>query len=141
MDKRSDYEKKHTYNQPTPRKTSPYREEEPSSWDKEKGIKKRIFHGEARSTSELKDFIEELMELADNEPITCKLVLSDKVGNQKRKKRYHLEITKDELEGGLEALKVRLAHYKISKKPTAATIEEFLEKALKGTTKVLQFGG
>src|SRR5271167_4956320 len=129
-------------------KLSSYSEEGPDSWDvrraEEKGKpkpKNKIFHGQAKDTGSLRAFLEELIQLADGEPITCKLVVTDPNLRSKRSKRAHYKMTGDEIYSGVEALKIRLAKYKISKKPSVDNIEDFIKMTLNKNVKVIQFGG
>jgi hypothetical protein len=107
------------------------------SWEK---VEKE-YAGKAVQTGYLKAFIEELKTLADNEKITCKLVLNDKTANDKRMDRSRNRPSQFELESALRDLNVRLQKYKLSKKPTASNVEEFIKYTLEGKIKVVQLSG
>lgn len=100
-----------------------------------------VYHGKIMSTAGLKEFLQELQELADGKAITGKLVLADVKAQEKRRERYSISMSQGEALTGLEALRKRLAKYKISKKPTASSIEDFLKTAFSGAGKVVQFAG
>jgi hypothetical protein len=141
-------EKKRWGQEPQPRKLSSHKEEEHDSWTQERRkrdgkapLPPKVFHGEAKATGNLKEILEEIEQLAGSRKITCKLVLSDKKGMAKRGERSkNRPVDQSDLMKGLGDLKTRLAKYKIAKKPTADTIEGFLEATLKGI-KVIQFAG
>lgn len=100
-----------------------------------------VYHGKIMSTAGLKEFLQELQELADGKAITGKLVLADVKAQEKRRERYSISMSQGEALTGLEALRKRLAKYKISKKPTASSIEDFLKTAFSGAGKIVQFAG
>jgi len=89
----------------------------------------------------LKGFIDDAVRLNGGKPLTAKLVLTDEEGRAKRRARQDEKFKGDEKFGGLEDLKKRLASYKISKKPTADSIEDFLKAVLSGPGKIVQFAG
>lgn len=98
------------------------------------------FTGEITTTAALGTFIEKLLGLAGDKRVTCKLVLADKELVGKRRER-HARLTGKEVFTGLEALNNRLKKFKLSKMPTADTIDEFIEKAKTETGKAIQFAG
>ncbi len=117
-----------------------YREKEPSKWDRERGqTKTERYQGDMVSTDRLSGLFDTIMAIgkAANQPVTAKLVLSDKVAQEKRRKRYSIK----EIEDGKNDLKTRLQKYKLSKKPTVDTIEEFIKYALDNPGKTVQFAG
>jgi hypothetical protein len=91
------------------------------------------------STGELSTVFDDIMVIAKetNQSVTAKLVMSDAEAAQKRKKRY----SNRDIEAGVEDLKTRLTKFKLSKKPTAGTIEQFLDMAMKSPGKIVQFAG
>lgn len=98
------------------------------------------FQGRGIATSELKELFAdfELIAKATNQPISCKIILRDADADTKRRDRYNLSAS--EIKHGRDQLLVRLKKFKLSKKPTAKTIEEFIAMSLNGV-KIAQFGG
>jgi hypothetical protein len=100
------------------------------------------YEGVAATTVKLKEFITKVKEYAGSDPVTWKLITSDSVGNQKFRDRSEADQkNRDPFEGGIRALQERLVKYKISKKPTANSIEEFIKFVLGGKAGVVQFNG
>lgn len=97
------------------------------------------YQGEVFTTGQLKDFIELAGKIAAmaGAPLTAKAVLGDRAGFAKRQKRYSVA----QIDAGAKDLKTRLAIYKNTKKPTAATIEEFIAMSLKNPGKQARFAG
>jgi hypothetical protein len=118
---------------------------EPGYWEREQAersgkiAKAAHYAGRMVSTSELSNLFDDIMVIAKetNQPVTAKLVMSDAEAAQKRKKRY----SNRDIEAGVEDLKTRLTKFKLSKKPTAASIEQFLDMAMKSPGKIVQFAG
>jgi hypothetical protein len=123
------------------RKTT-YREKEPY-WSKYSGEPKPTqperYQGDMVSTDDLIQVFDTIMAIskAVNQPVTAKLVLSDKVAQEKRQKRYNNR----EIQDGANDLMTRLKKYKLSKKPTVNTIEEFIQYAMDNPGKTVQFAG
>lgn len=97
--------------------------------------------GKAFTVNQLEGFIKRVIDYNDGKPLTVKLVLSDVESRDRNRERQNQRtIDNGEVFTGLEALQKRLMKYKISKKPTASSIDEFLEMT-KRNIKVVQFGG
>lgn len=116
-----------------------YHEKPPSYFSTSK--EPRRYTGVELPTSGLGTKIDEFAELAKlvGEPLTAKIVMSDKASDAKRLERY----SNRQIESGRESLSRRLERYKLSKKPSANTVEEFIEY-VKGVRKVadkVQFAG
>ena len=72
-------------------------------------------------------------------PITAKLMSSDTAGQQRRINRYRLQPT--QIRQGVNDLQTRLAVYKNSKRPSAATINDFIRLSLSKPGAIVQFAG
>lgn len=96
------------------------------------------FQGRGISTGEFKTLYAdvELIAQALNQPITCKLALKDVEGQNKRRSR----MSSRDMNSGAADLRTRLQKFKLSKKPTAKSIEEFIAMSLNGVS-IAQFGG
>lgn len=101
------------------------------------------FQGRGVSTSELKELFAdfELVSKAVNQPITCKIILRDNEADTKRRDRYNYNssLSSADIKSGREQLMIRLKKFKLSKKPSANSIEEFIAMSLNGV-KIAQFG-
>lgn len=97
------------------------------------------YQGEIHTTGQLKEFFELAEKIAtlSGQPLTAKVVIGDIVGVTKRQKRYNIK----QIEAGTEDLKTRLARYKNTKKPTVATVEDFIAMSLKNPGKQVRFAG
>lgn len=117
-----------------------YREKEPSRWDIERGkTTPDRYQGDMYSTGDLSVLFDKIMEIAKvaGEQVTAKLVMTDLQSMSKRNKRYSLK----EIEAGKNDLMTRLKKYKLSKKPSVDTIEDFIKYALSNPGKIVQFAG
>lgn len=103
-------------------------------------VTKRYTGRPVRSSS-LSTFIERVHKLADGKPVTVKLVARDTEKIAKALARARTRDSNKEILTGLEALKTRLIKYKLSKKPTAATIEDFVKETLLKKNQIVQFAG
>ncbi len=72
------------------------------------------------------------------EPLTAKIIMSDIKALKKIQSRQHIRY---ELENTGDDLKTRLIKYKNTKKPTANSIQEFIDMVMKGQAKVINFNG
>lgn len=101
------------------------------------------FTGMEMSTGALADKMTRFAELAKELGVsfTGKLVFSDKAGDEKRTARRRL--SREDIMFGGEDITKRLQKYKLSKKPTVNTIEEFiaLVNAAKKEVDSVQFAG
>lgn len=97
------------------------------------------YTGKLETTAGLKDFFELLSKISAivGKPITAKVVLSDRAGFERHKKRYNAR----EIATGAKDLKTRLAIYKNQKNPTVETIEDFIAMSLKNPGKKARFAG
>lgn len=123
-----------------PTEKTTYREREPSSWEQQKGkTTPDRYQGGMFSTADLSVVFDKIMEIAKsiNQPITAKLVMSDKEAREKRSKRF----SNREIDAGKNDLMTRLKRFKLSKKPSVDTIEEFVKYALANPGKTVQFAG
>lgn len=117
-------------------------DKESSEWDYKAQTSRpvtRRYAGAMKSTGELAEIFDKIMAIAKeiNKPVTAKLVLSDTEARQIRQKRYKLK----DIHQGFDDLNTRLKRYKLSKKPSVATIDEFIKQALTNSGKILQFAG
>jgi hypothetical protein len=124
-----------------PAKISSY-SEKTRDFDWQKEGKAEKYQGELMSTGSLKEFFVSLKQLAGDDDITCKLVLVDSKSQDKRRERnMNPPPSEHDLHRDLEALKKRLLKFKLSKKPTADTIEEFIKATVTKSAKIVQFDG
>lgn len=116
------------------RKLTSYRKEEFSG-------KVREYYGQPYSTGSLKEFLERLVHLAKTkgQTVTMKLVTVDLNANRKRAERAE-RLTNKEIYTGLNALRQRLLQHKINKKPTANSLEEFVDMVFRNAAKEIRFG-
>jgi hypothetical protein len=98
--------------------------------------------GVAVDTGSLKNYVEHFAKLAaaNNSQLTAKLIMQDQNRSEKILQRLNLRHTKGEIYTGADALKKRLKSYKLSKNPTADTIQQFIATALAQATGKLRFG-
>jgi hypothetical protein len=119
-----------------------YREKEPY-WNQYSSDPKPTqpdrYYGNMVSTEELIGLFDKIAAISKetNQPVTAKLVLSDKAAQAKRRQRYSVR----DIESGRDDLMTRLRKYKLSKKPTVNTIEEFIKYAMDNPGKTVQFAG
>jgi hypothetical protein len=103
------------------------------------------YQGDVFTTSELANVIAiiEAVAKAVNKPITAKAVMHDRESAQLHYQRYQNkpEPRIRDAYTMAQELRVRLARYKNTKRPTVDTIEEFIKLALNGGAKVVNFAG
>lgn len=109
--------------------------------DEGKIIKK--FVGSSESTGELASFLEKLTQIADmiGGMLTVKLITNDAKGSERSHARRSNRPAEFDPIRAAEDLKVRLARFKNAKRPTAETIQQFLDMAMSRAAKVVNFGG
>lgn len=102
----------------------------------------RNYAGTEMQTGELKNLLGVIDEIGKKEgvPVTFKMVFKDVKAGERKKERQD-RISREQLKTGVEELKVRLAKFKLSKKPTVNTIQEFIQQIFKNPGKVIQFSG
>lgn len=110
--------------------------------DESKKYKDEHYHGKLHDTSSLAEFLKHVFALAGDKPVTAKLVLSDSEAAKKRTARWgNKPVSRDvDVHRALEDLKTRLKKYKLTKKPTAASAQEFLKMA-SGNLDAITIGG
>jgi hypothetical protein len=119
-----------------------YKEKEPY-WSKYSGepepTQPERYQGAMISTDRLAMLFDYVMAIGKtvNQPVTAKLVLNDRAAAEKRQKRFSLKDITD----GANDLMTRLKKFKLSKKPTVETIEEFIRYAMDNPGKTVQFAG
>lgn len=96
--------------------------------------------GQATAVSDLNRFVTVLMGIANliGGTVTLKLVTHDAPGVKKSQDRWML---KQSLYSLGEDLRTRLARYKNSKRPTAETIQEFLDYVMNSSVAAVRFAG
>lgn len=103
------------------------------------------YQGDVFTTGELANVIAiiEAIAKAVNKPITAKAVMHDRESAQLHYQRYQNKPEPRIRDAYTMAqdLRVRLARYKNTKRPTVDTIEEFIKLALNGGAKVVNFAG
>lgn len=111
------------------------------TWREEEPGKIEDLTGQLFSTAELAEMFTKFQQIAqeNNTTVTVKLVTGDTTRATKRNERY----SRRAIEDGTERLKDRLARYKLSKKPKANNIEEFMKFIDLSTNSVkqVQFDG
>ena len=115
--------------------------EYPNGWHEPSVEITRNFVGRNQTVGELAGFMEDLMSIAQlvGEPVTCKLVTSDKTGSLRGQKRRQLNYK--DVTDAAEDLKRRLVKFKNAKRPTAENIHQFLEMVTKRAASVINLGG
>ena len=103
------------------------------------------YQGDVFTTGDLAQIIANIEAVAKavNKPISAKAVLHDRESAQLHMQRYQNQPVpriRDAYVMGQD-LKVRLARYRNSKRPTVDTIEEFIQVAMNGAAKVVNFAG
>ena len=120
--------------------TSSYKEKDREDYYTKK-VEKEVYTGQTASTGELINKIELIQKIADmvKQPLTAKLVLNDTAGLERRRVRMNQR----QIDQGAADLRTRLAKYKLSKKPSATSFEEFLEfvNGAKKAAGSVQFAG
>lgn len=98
------------------------------------------YTGAAKTTSELATVVDLAIATARdmNQPLMAKLILIDVEARQKRNTRSQIRY---ELSKTGESLKVRVAKYKLSKRPTAKNIKEFVDAVMERKLSQIQFAG
>lgn len=93
------------------------------------------------STRDLAEELEWILAVANivKQPLTLKLVSNDLAGGERSKTRNLLR--RSEVLHGAAELKIRLANYKNSKRPTAENIQEFITMVSNKVANVVNFGG
>jgi len=97
------------------------------------------YAGNILPTSELSKIFDavELISKDTGQPVTAKLVMRDIESAQTRIDRYR----QSDIDKGVEELSIRLAKFKLAKKPTVDTIEDFIKYAMDNPGKIVQFAG
>lgn len=98
------------------------------------------YEGDAISTGTLSDLLTLMKNISveNNAPLTAKVILSDVDRLEKMRSRAQV---KNELAGIGKDLRTRLAIYKNAKRPSAATIEEFVRMSLERRASSIRFAG
>lgn len=98
----------------------------------------RYYTGDIIETGRLSGLMDLIQSISNElkQPVTAKLVMSDDAAMQKRRQR---QMTKDAILKGTKDLKIRLAIYKNTKRPTADNIEAFVRMSLNKQASVVQF--
>ena len=98
------------------------------------------YTGAAKTTAELSTVINLAIAVAQavNQPLMAKLILIDVEARQKRNTRSQIRY---ELSKTGESLKARVAKYKLSKRPTAKNIKEFVDAVMERKLSQIQFAG
>lgn len=112
------------------------------SWsDREAGKTPPVTHyiGKSTSVDNLSVLLEKFVELANRlgTTVTMKLFTNDKEGQERHNDRWRNASSSDKP----ESLMQRLAKYKNSKRPTADTIERFIEMVMNKEAAVINFEG
>jgi hypothetical protein len=115
--------------------------EYPNGWSQPSVEITRNFVGRSQTVGELAGFMEDLMSISQlvGEPVTCKLITSDKTGSLRGQARRQLSYK--DVKDAAEDLKRRLVKFKNAKRPTAENIHQFLEMVTSRAANVINLGG
>ncbi len=110
--------------------------------DESKKYQDEHYHGKLHDTSSLAEFLKNVFALAGDKTVTAKLVLSDTTAGKKRTARWgnKPEPRALDVHTALDDLKTRLKKYKLTKKPTAASVKDFM-KMLGSNLDAVSIGG